>query len=362
MFPFILNSDSLTIVEGGRVHTIMSDNPKFDEVISSLTTGNEEEVLEAINDAYKIDKFLGKKCVVKDDSLYYDGLELHGAIIERAKSFIKKDIPVDPLLRFIEKLMMNEDLESVKDLYRFLEHNKLPITSSGNFLAYKKVKNNYRDFHSGMNDNSVGSIVKMNRHNVTKDRNITCSTGLHFASYQYVKNFMRDGRMVVLEINPADVVSIPVDYNNAKGRCCKYKVVGELQKLDRDVLGGKDYISEIKRDGSVVFDFDFEAKNPIEEAINISQSEVLAYMLKDPTKPEFTFDGELGMIVPNIKYCYIDKGKYRVNKKFKGKNYELGRFDNFKAARSVVYELCRAIVDGKKEEFIEEYMKSKDKK
>ena len=43
MFPFILNSDSLTIVEGGRVHTIMSDNPKFDEVISSLTTGNEEE-------------------------------------------------------------------------------------------------------------------------------------------------------------------------------------------------------------------------------------------------------------------------------------------------------------------------------
>ena len=31
---------------------------------------------------------------------------------------------------------------------------------------------------------------------------------------------------MILKINPADVVSVPTDYNNSKGRCCKYTVVG----------------------------------------------------------------------------------------------------------------------------------------
>jgi hypothetical protein len=32
--------------------------------------------------------------------------------------------------------------------------------------------------------------------------------------------------MLEVEVNPADVVAIPVDYNNAKMRVCKYKVLG----------------------------------------------------------------------------------------------------------------------------------------
>ncbi|KKL77279.1 hypothetical protein LCGC14_2036440, partial [marine sediment metagenome] len=37
------------------------------------------------------------------------------------------------------------------------------------------------------------------------------------------------GRTVIVEINPRDVVAIPVDYGNAKGRCCRYTVVGEIE-------------------------------------------------------------------------------------------------------------------------------------
>jgi hypothetical protein len=35
-------------------------------------------------------------------------------------------------------------------------------------------------------------------------------------------------RTVIVKINPADVVSIPSDYNDAKGRACRYEVIGEL--------------------------------------------------------------------------------------------------------------------------------------
>ena len=33
---------------------------------------------------------------------------------------------------------------------------------------------------------------------------------------------------MILKINPADVVSIPADYNATKGRACRYEVLGEL--------------------------------------------------------------------------------------------------------------------------------------
>ena len=35
-------------------------------------------------------------------------------------------------------------------------------------------------------------------------------------------------RTVIVKINPRDVVSIPTDYNEAKGRACRYEVIGEL--------------------------------------------------------------------------------------------------------------------------------------
>ena len=33
---------------------------------------------------------------------------------------------------------------------------------------------------------------------------------------------------MILKINPRDVVSIPADYGDTKGRCCRYQVIGEL--------------------------------------------------------------------------------------------------------------------------------------
>jgi hypothetical protein len=79
-------------------------------------------------------------------------------------------------------------------------------------------------------DNSVGKIVEMERNEVDDNKDQTCSTGLHFCSQDYLPHFGNgyDSRVVILKINPADVVSIPSDYNNAKGRACRYEVVGEI--------------------------------------------------------------------------------------------------------------------------------------
>jgi hypothetical protein len=72
----------------------------------------------------------------------------------------------------------------------------------------------------------------MPRNMVNDNPNKTCSVGLHFASLEYIRGFHGGNPIVLVEIDPADVVSIPVDYNNQKGRCCKYKVIAIHDKGD----------------------------------------------------------------------------------------------------------------------------------
>lgn len=76
----------------------------------------------------------------------------------------------------------------------------------------------------------------MPRNQVNEDSSQTCSYGLHVANFEYATNFYSDGVMLECEVNPADVVSIPTDYNQSKMRVCRYKVLGIVdQKHSEDL-------------------------------------------------------------------------------------------------------------------------------
>jgi hypothetical protein len=125
-------------------------------------------------------------------------------------------------------MMKNPSKRAVDELFGFIEACDLPITEDGHFLAYKKVQENYMDCHSGTIRNAVGDTPSMDRNQVDEDKDRTCSYGLHFCSYGYLRSF-GGSRIMVLKINPADVVAIPSDYNNSKGRCSAYEVVAEIE-------------------------------------------------------------------------------------------------------------------------------------
>ena len=158
---------------------------------------------------------------------------MHGAIVDRMVTMLQAGFPVEPLVNFMENMMQNPSYRAVNELYGFLEKNRLPITGDGHFLAYKKVRADFKDCHSGTMDNSVGQIVEMERNQVNDDKNQTCSAGLHFCSESYLKHFGGE-RTVIVKINPRDVVSIPTDYDNAKGRACRYEVIGEVGVMPND--------------------------------------------------------------------------------------------------------------------------------
>jgi hypothetical protein len=108
-----------------------------------------------------------------------------------------------------------------------LSFNDIEICDNGYILAYKGVSDDFKDIRTGKFDNSVGKYVEEDRKLVDNNPKAACSRGLHVGSLDYINQIYNYNgyRIVACIINPEDVVSVPDDYNGAKMRVCKYKVV-----------------------------------------------------------------------------------------------------------------------------------------
>jgi hypothetical protein len=226
-FPLILQGNNVTVVIGNKPHTIAKSHITYQKVVDAIKQGDWERVRDIIEPKQVVLNYGQGNVSVQGETLYWKGKPMHNALTTRMIAMLQDEFPIEPLVNFMENLMSNPSRQAVNELYGFLEKNSLPITPDGHFLAYKRVRENYFDCHTGTMDNSVGKIVEMERNEVDDNRNQTCSTGLHFCSHSYLAHFS-GARTVIVKINPRDVVSIPSDYNDAKGRACRYEVVGEV--------------------------------------------------------------------------------------------------------------------------------------
>lgn len=230
--PFTMSDRSVTVFLDGRPHTVDATAPIFGDLKEALRDGAAQDTIRSLLSLKRMveNKTFGR-VVVDGDAVFFDGRKMHGHLVDRMLTMLRDGFDVAPLARFMDRLMNNPSKTAVDELYLWLERSSMPITEDGMFLAYKKVRDDCRDFFSGTMDNSVGQIVQMPRNEVDDRRHNTCSYGLHFCSYSYLPSYHGDkGRVVVVKIDPADVVSIPSDYDNAKGRCWRYAVVGELDQ------------------------------------------------------------------------------------------------------------------------------------
>lgn len=226
-------SSTLTIYVDGRAHTILSSAANFTSILTALKNGVDDDVRKFLNFKKTIADYSCGLVELYGDELYFNNAPLHNAISQRIIELYREGFDIKAMSKFLENLMKNPSKNAIDELYLFLEFTNLPITDDGYFLAYRVVNNDYKDKHTNSMDNSVGSTVRMDRNDCDSDRNRTCSTGLHFCSRDYVAHFYSPGdRLLVMKINPKDVVSIPADYNNSKGRCCEFYVQEEIHNLD----------------------------------------------------------------------------------------------------------------------------------
>lgn len=227
MFPYLIQGSNIVVVIGNKSHTISKTHVTYPKVLEAIKAGDWDTVRNVIEPKKVVLNYGQGNVSIQGEKLYWKGTEMHNALSRRMIQMLQEEFPIEPLVLFMENLMQNPSKRSVNELYGFLEKNNLPITPDGHFLAYKKVRDDYLDVHSGTMNNAPGQVVEMERNQVDDDQNQTCSTGLHFCSQEYLNHF-GGARTVIVKINPRDVVSIPNDYNNSKGRACRYEVIGEL--------------------------------------------------------------------------------------------------------------------------------------
>lgn len=287
--PYLITNNTICITYEYKpfyIHKLKDsgeENDKYDVVKQLIKDKNFEKVIEIITPKQKIIKKANQYFVITEDDLIYmkdaEDESLPSSITKRLIDFVEEDLPLEPLVNFWINLRENPSSESKTCLYRFLEHNKHSITQDGYFIAYKAVNfdkydtNTQRalkryesvsempksileelkltDAYSHSFNNSIGSIVKMDRSEVDPDPNNTCSNGLHVASYDYAKNSYSADIVVQVKVHPKDVVSVPFDYNNQKMRCCKYEVVAFIDVSEHQKLAKGDVDTLYDADDSI---------------------------------------------------------------------------------------------------------------
>jgi len=232
----IVNPDPLsgfiTVVLDGERHSINAGNGLFSKALEAYKVNDWDVFIGCVNPEIRLKSLYAsyEGIEVKDGNLYVFDEPVHSTLANRVLSFLEAGLDCVHLFKFILKLNLNPSKRAVDELYTFLEHRALPITDNGNFLAYKAVREDYTDKYTGKFLNTIDSVLEMPRNKVDDDKNVGCSYGFHAGTVEYAKEFMgREGHLMIVEINPADVVSIPTDCQFQKLRTSKYKVVGEYE-------------------------------------------------------------------------------------------------------------------------------------
>lgn len=234
----VMTDSYLCISDGIDSDTITSDHPEFAEFYQSiLDFGMSQQVLQRVRSQMNVKNIIQSykhndiEVDISTEQVKYKGEVVHGVVVDRIVQSAKQNNgSVERLVKFLENLMDNPSYRAVNELYSFLEAADIEIDEDGYVLCFKKVTEDYMDIRTRTFDNSVGSTPRVERWQVDEDMRRTCSEGLHVCSKSYLKFYGSSvsNRVVKVRVHPADFVSIPIDYNFAKARVCKYEVLADV--------------------------------------------------------------------------------------------------------------------------------------
>lgn len=258
MFTFSKTDNSLTVVvvENGKstVLTTTSTNLNWSKILDALKAQNQELLVNLMSVKNTVETYTESNVEIKGNNVFFKGRQLHGLDVDRLLEFARDGIPFQPLARFLSRKAANPSYRSINEMYKFLEHREMTLTPQGTVIGYKGVSDNYYSIMgntatimiSGETDsgghilNTVGAEIRCDRSCVCDDYKQGCSPGLHIGSLKYALGW--GPRVMIVEFDPADVVSVPDDCECQKLRACAYKVIGEYKGVAVDQTSIKDEV------------------------------------------------------------------------------------------------------------------------
>ena len=242
--PYTISDNSITIFWEGKPYTLRSDHANFKLAEKAILDARYDDLGDLLDISKAVENFVEGEIEVKDEIVYYKGHRLHGVVVDKLLDMLRSGMKDSaPLTNFITRLQANPSANSVNELYSFLSYKSLATTPEGRVLGYKGVQGNFwsstgnadtivvqgetNDRHQILNE--VGSTIEVARRCVDDNKDNHCSFGLHVGSYDYANQWAgQDGRLLLVEFDPQDAVSVPTDCDFQKLRVSKYKVISDI--------------------------------------------------------------------------------------------------------------------------------------
>lgn len=278
--PYVIKTNgSVTLYLNGECLTVATDHPNYNKIVESIKAGDFSNIENLVNVAKAVTNYASGRIKVDNGQIFYNDFALHNTLTERIIKMMSDGFKFDHMIKFLENVMQNPSKRAVDETYWFLENYGLPITDDGCFLAYKAVRNNYTDIYSGKFNNTIGAVVSMPRNMVDDNYGVDCSNGLHVGALDYVVGYghfrkgeapATDGnRLLVVKVNPKDVVSVPKYEGHTKMRVCEYTVVSEI----KDVVKELDKVVYTSNAGNLEPDYNSDDSDDYDSDYNYDEND-----------------------------------------------------------------------------------------
>ncbi len=225
-----VNNDVLTFtsLKHAKTMQVKPGDVRYARVLELLKAPNNEDALVELMTVSRAVNLEAEGVSFKNGYVLYNGETVHHMIADDILKFTRLGLPVKPHVHLLNKLMRNPSRWIVDSLYEFSRKQGLTIDEDGDLLCYKAITANWLDKWTKTISNAVGATPNMPRNQVEDDRNKACGPGLHCGGIDYVAGYgSGDDRIIIVKVNPENVVSIPTDCGCQKMRTCGYTVVKE---------------------------------------------------------------------------------------------------------------------------------------
>lgn len=273
---YILNStnNTLNVIVKGKPVTIhkYTNEDRYNKVLELIKDNDEEAIIKLFDVVTQVSNKLGVT-ITKEGLVTYINKE--GQVEQLPPSLNKTlvamyeqdESSITPLINFWEKVRLNPSYRVNRCLFDFIEANNIVINEKGNLIMYKIVKRTedkevFLDLYTKTFKQMFNVPVTMPRNQVDDNIEQTCSHGFHVCSWQYLPHYgsavSGHDAILLCEVDPADIVAIPRDYNNSKIRTCAYTPLseytydqGEIDKVlyrgyNTELLGDYDGDNELE--------------------------------------------------------------------------------------------------------------------
>lgn len=204
----------------------------------------EAKVQEQISSSY----YLSGSLAIKGGHIFFGKNRLEETLSNHMMSLLDgENTPKDEKMwrsyvKFLDNLHQNADEDIRNQLFRWMEYenksgNGFGITDDGCLVGYKGCGGTILEpmsvftgdaivdgeEYKGQIPNRAGSVIQMPRSAVQVDPSVGCSQGLHVGTRDYAVKWAPV--LLLVKVNPRDVVSVPYECDSQKMRVCEYTVL-----------------------------------------------------------------------------------------------------------------------------------------